>query len=869
MLIDGNSLAYRAFYALPPLNTKDGIPTNAVYGFTNMLLKVLEQEKPDKVIVAFDAGRLTFRNEQFEEYKSQRKPSPPEFRSQLPLVKEILDALKIKVCELSNYEADDLIGTLAKKAEREGMEVIIVTGDRDMLQLISPKINVLLTKKGISEMELFDLQKVKDKYGVEPCRLIDIKGLTGDVSDNIPGVPGIGEKTALKLIHEFGNLENVFRNLEKIKSRSISQKLSEFKAQALLSKDLATIKTDVDLELDLREAAYIGPDRNKLLNTLQKLEFNTLIDRFFSKREIKKLPEENTINNDNYRNIEISQIESIQEELNKSDMFSLYLLLDGENYHRASFKALGICWDGKSSSIPRWNAEIAAFLKRVLENNSKILWFDAKSAMVWLEKRGIELQQTHSDCLLAAYLLDSSCSPKLSDLGRKYLSEFITQDLEPEVLAANYAEIVLKLTPLLEQKIAEEELDKLYYEIELPLESVLADMELKGLKIDLNQLEAIDKDLEKRIESLTEEIYELAGEKFNINSPKQLSVILFEKLKLPTLKKTKTGYSTDAEVLEKLAQEHQIVSKILDYRFLTKLKFTYVDGLRPLIDPSTHKVHTIFNQTGTATGRLSSAEPNLQNIPVRLEEAKKIRKIFIPEDVSHLFLAADYSQIELRILAHLSQDENLIAIFQRGEDIHTRTAAEIFGVELENVTSEMRRRAKVVNFGIIYGMSDYGLAQDLQIERKEAKEYIERYFERFPKVKIYLEERIKEAEEKGFVTTIMKRRRYFPEIKNSNHNRRSFAQRAAMNAPLQGSAADLIKVAMLEVWRDLKKENLLGKIVLQVHDELILEVPESEILTTAGILKKDMENAFKLSVPLVVELKAGFSWYDLEPLKIY
>jgi len=873
LLMDGNSLAYRAFYALPPLTSQEGLPTNAVYGFTTMFLKILEQEKPDCVVVPFDAGRVTFRNDSYADYKGQRKPTPPELKSQLPLIHQVLEALGITICQLANYEADDLLGTLSLQAEEAGLETVIVTGDRDALQLVSPYTRVLLTKKGISQMESYTLETIETKYGLKPGQLIDVKGLMGDASDNIPGVPGIGEKTAVKLIREFGSLENVLQNIERIKGQKLKESLGQYRDQALMSYDLATIRRNAPLDLEIINCSLKQPDYEKILELFNRLEFRSLIDKV--PVQLKGAPVLSAAvpgREMSFRRAEGEELCSLLAALRQVETVAVYLMLDSGDYRSAGFRALGLSWTGPAGEnlvLDRWTTETARFCEELFESGCRTIWWDGKAAMVWLEKQGVHLEAPADDCFLAAYLLNPSQSHyDLEQLVAEYLGRPPAGREENPGAAAAGAKALAELEPVLNQKLAALGMQELYRDLELPLERVLADMELHGVAVDLNRLELLGAELDQKLAELTGEIYDLAGEEFNLNSPRQLGAILFEKLGLPAGKKTKTGYSTDAAVLEELAPRHQIVAKILDYRQLAKLKSTYIDGLKPLVDRRTGLVHTLFNQTVTATGRLSSAEPNLQNIPVRLEEGRKIRKVFHPVKPEDLFLAADYSQIELRILAHFAGDQNLISAFLEGEDIHTATAAEVFGLPRAEVTAELRRRAKAVNFGIVYGISDFGLARDLGISRREAGAYIDRYFERFPGVKAYLDRTVARAREEGFVTTLLNRRRYLPDILSSNRNQRSFGERTAMNTPIQGSAADIIKLAMLKVHRELKEQGLKGKLLLQVHDELILEVPREELLVTARVLQAAMEGAVKLAVPLTVDLKAGPNWYDLEPLDL-
>lgn len=879
IIIDGNSLLHRAFHAIPLLSNSQGVITNAVYGFTNMLLKVLKEQEPGLVAVAFDKGKVTFRHQDFSEYKGTRKATPDELRPQFILARNILKAMQIPYFELENYEADDLIGTLASQAEASGLNVLILTGDRDALQLVSPKTQVMLTRKGITEIELFDEGKVWDKYGVTPSQIIDLKGLQGDTSDNIPGVPGIGEKTAATLIKEHKTVEGILEHIDDLSPRH--QKLLRGKEEiALLSKKLATIVRDVPLEMDLAQCSWQGPDNVKLLEIFKELEFKNLIKQLTTGLISGKQATENKNNPDsNLPPLETYQVgyqtvtstENFDELLiqishaGKVSIFftgdrakgieEIYLAIPEKDVYRLVVEP-----DADS------NQQSLVALRAICENEAVQKYFhDAKSALWQLHHYDIQLQRLSFDTMLAAYLLNpTAASYPLEDIALDHLGLVLPQ--EGETALAAKADAILRLTEVLFKKMVEREEDRLYIEVELPLLTILAKMEMDGVAVDKAGLKEMSAELHDITEKLATKIHELAGEIFNINSPKQLGPILFEKLKLPVYKKTKTGYSTDAEVLEKLAEEHEIVALLLEYRQMTKLKSTYADGLAALIDPRTNKLHSTFHQTVTATGRLSSAEPNLQNIPIRLENGRRIRKVFIPRQDGNLLLTADYSQIELRILAHMSQDESFLDAFRQGQDIHTRTASEVFGVPMDEVTAEMRSRAKAVNFGIVYGISDFGLARDLKVTRKEAKNYIDNYFARCPGVKRYIDRVIQEAKENGYVKTLLNRRRYLPELFSKNFNIRNFGERAAMNTPIQGSAADIIKLAMIRINKELVKNNFATKMVLQVHDELIFDAPESEIEPLIEMVRNSMENALPLDVPLVVDIKLGLNWYETKPI---
>lgn len=863
VIIDGNSLANRAFYAIPLLSNSKGIITNAAYGFTNMLMKIFADEKPDYLAVAFDKGRVVFRHEEFVQYKAHRKGMPDELRPQMDLIKDILQAMNVAIYEQEGYEADDLIGTMVKWAEEHNWENLIVTGDRDALQLVSEKTRVLLTRKGISELEVFDLQAIKDKYSLTPEQIIDLKGLMGDASDNIPGVPGVGEKTALKLLAQYGSIENIFNNLDDFQGKKLGEKLKENKDQALISKKLATIYCCVDMKLTSEDLKVQKPNYEELIKIYEELEFKNLLKNILSEEKApsKVLETEGEV---------ISNPQKLKKVLSNNKIKELTFLLhhDSTDAYRGKVLKIGLFINGKGYLVNCENdfKDYALVLKPYLENEDIVKkTYDAKMAYIFFLREKVKIKGLKWDVLLGSYLLN----PSQNDLTlATLLYDYLQKVLDENEPARTFGSLrgVYQLTGLIEDRLVADNLLELYLNVELPLAKVLAFMELQGVKLDREQLLIMGKDLELRIDELTNKIYGLAGEEFNINSPKQLGVILFEKLGLPTIKKTKTGYSTNAEVLETLAEEHEIVKEILNYRQLVKLKTTYVDGLLNIINPKTKKVHTSFNQTITATGRLSSTEPNLQNIPIRLEEGRKIRKVFVPSKDGYILLTADYSQIELRILAHIAQDKVLIEAFKEGQDIHARTASEVFGVPMDKVTKNMRRHAKAVNFGIVYGLSDFGLARDLGITRKEAKIYIDNYFKRYSGVKRWIEKIIAEAREQGFVTTLLGRRRYLNDILSKNYNLRSFAERTAMNTPIQGSAADIIKIAMVRIHEKIDKNKFAARMILQVHDELVFEVPPQEISRLIPLVRETMETAYSLDVPLKVDMQVGFNWYDLETI---
>lgn len=867
LVVDGSSLAHRAFYALPLLSNRQGVFTNAVYGFVTMLGKILAEEQVDYIAVAFDKGRDTFRTERYAGYKGHRKATPPELVPQFNLIEELLKALRIASFALDRYEADDLIGTMAKKAEAQGMEVLILTGDRDALQLVSPSITVMLTRKGISQLEYYDPAKITEKYGIQPIQLIDVKGLMGDASDNIPGVPGVGEKTALKLIQQYGSVENVLANLGSISGAKLKESLTQYAEQALLSKELATIDCLAPLEFCLDDCLYQSPDYAQLLQYYKDLEFNSLIPAVLDKmgdsadRVAVKQDQPTVLTS-------WSEYAARWQEAMTHRLVAVELELDGTSALRAGLKGIGFATEDGAFGYevePGQEQRVLDLVRETAGSSAPaFILHDAKKAMLILGLPGLGRFNLYGDTMVAAYLLNPNTGQKgLPEIVLEHLNLPLVQESSTGLSLGKRALMVYRLHEVLRRKLADTGMLELYTQVELPLVAVLASMEARGVKLDLPQLDSMGRELEESINEITREIYELAGEEFNINSPKQLGRILFEKLGLPPVKKTKTGYSTDAEVLEELAPRHPIVAGILQYRQLVKLHGTYVEGLKALADPATGKVHTTFNQTVTATGRLSSQEPNLQNIPIRLEQGRLIRKAFIPSQADWLLLAADYSQIELRVLAHISGDANLIDAFRKKQDIHARTASEVFGVPLDRVTPEMRRQAKAVNFGIVYGISDYGLSRDLGISRKDAARYIDLYFARYPGVKRYIDQIILDAREKGYVTTLLNRRRYLPDLFSSNRNIRAFGERTAMNTPIQGTAADIIKLAMIKIEEVFRERGLAAAMILQVHDELIFEVPKDELEEVERLVRNIMENVVSLQVPLEVDVKAGPNWYDM------
>lgn len=869
MLIDGNSIAYRAFFALPLLNNDKGIHTNAIYGFTMMLNKMIEDEKPTHILVAFDAGKTTFRHETFKEYKGGRQKTPPELSEQFPFIRELLDAYDICRYELPNYEADDIIGTLSLEAEKEGFEVKIISGDKDLTQLASSQTTVNITRKGITDIEVYTPDHILEKYGLTPDKIIDMKGLMGDSSDNIPGIPGVGEKTALKLLHEFGTVENVLNSIDKVAGKKLKEKLEEHKELAIISKQLATITREAPVEIKLEDIEYSGFDVNKVIHIYKELGFQSLLD---------KLGETNSpVEEQVYEDASFEIVEEVTEDIfSKENAF--YLEIIEENYQRADIIGFSISNEKGNFFIETEKALTSPVFKKWAENSqSKKSVFDAKRSIVALYKKGIDLNGIDFDLLIASYILNPGDQGEdVAAIVKRELGTHIQPDETfygkgakkavpaVEKLSQHLASKSQALYSLKEKMMIELEENKqleLLEEMELPLSIILAQMEVEGVKVDKATLQSMQIEIAARLDEIESHIHQLAGEAFNINSPKQLGIILFEKLQLPVIKKTKTGYSTSADILEKLESKHDIIKKILEYRQLGKLQSTYIEGLLKVIDKKTSKVNTRFNQALTQTGRLSSTDPNLQNIPIRLEEGRKIRQAFVPSEEGWSIFAADYSQIELRVLAHIAGDEGLIEAFRSDMDIHTKTAMDVFGVSAEEVTSNMRRQAKAVNFGIVYGISDYGLSQSLGITRKDAAQFIERYLESFPGVQEYMGSIVREAKEKGYVTTLLNRRRYLPEITSRNFNLRSFAERTAMNTPIQGSAADIIKLAMINMSERLRKEKLKTRLLLQVHDELIFEVPPEEIEILKVIVPEEMEQALPLEVPLKVDYSYGPTWY--------
>jgi DNA polymerase-1 len=869
VLIDGNSIAYRAFFALPLLNNDKGIHTNAIYGFTMILMKILEDEKPSHMLVAFDAGKTTFRHETFQEYKGGRQKTPPELSEQFPFIRELLDAYQVSRYELENYEADDIIGTLSKQAEKDGYEVKVISGDKDLTQLVTENITVDITKKGITDVDSYTPDFVNEKYGLTPGQIIDMKGLMGDTSDNIPGVPGVGEKTAIKLLKEFTTLENVLDSVDKVSGKKLKEKLEEHREQAIMSKKLATIDCEAPISISLDEIHYNGFDVKKVTGIFKELGFNSLLE---------KLGEEVVAEEEVIPDLPFEKVTEFTNAV-LTDKAVIYAEVLDESYHKADILGFSIQNENGLFYIPADTALSSKSFKKWAEDDTKQkIVYDGKKTSVALHWKGIALKGISFDVLIAAYLLnpsetfdDVASVAKTNGLSIVQSDELVygkgaKRSIPNEEILSEHlirkGQAIYSLKDKLEMQLEQNDQSSLFYDLELPLSVILAEMEATGVRVDSKRLKDMGDDLAEQLTSLEKNIHEHAGETFNINSPKQLGVILFDKLQLPVIKKTKTGYSTSADVLEKLEDKHEIVREILHYRQLGKLKSTYIDGLLKVVHEDTKKIHTRFNQVLTTTGRLSSIDPNLQNIPIRLEEGRKIRQAFVPSEKDWVIFAADYSQIELRVLAHIANDKNLVDAFRNDLDIHTKTAMDVFHVKKEDVTSNMRRQAKAVNFGIVYGISDYGLSQSLGITRKEAGEFIKRYLETFVGVQDYMEDIVADVREKGYVKTLLHRRRYIPEITSSNFNIRSFAERTAMNTPIQGSAADIIKKAMIDMAARLKKEKVQAKLLLQVHDELIFEAPKEEIAILEKIVPEVMENAVELNVPLKVDFSYGDSWYD-------
>lgn len=868
LILDSNSLMNRAFYALPPLTNSEGIHTNAIYGFTNMLFKLKDEINPDYIVAAFDRKAPTFRHKEYEEYKAGRKKMPPELGEQFPLIKDILNLMSINIYEIDGFEADDIIGTLAKFAENNGIEVYIVTGDKDALQLASDNIKVVITKKGVSETAVYDKESFIGEYGITPKQFIDVKGLMGDKSDNIPGVPGIGEKTAFKLIQTYNSIEDVLKSLNDISGKKLKENLETYSEQAIFSKKLATIMTEVPIEFDLEhiksQKSYDGDGLKKIF---LRLQMKTLLNKISTDDE--DTEEEETIIDVKITEVnDINGLKALLDNINDR-VYLIYELINTNIYSKLCIDKIYIGSNNESfiinfnELIEKSEEDTIKLFKKFMEDeNIKKVIHDGKNLLTALNKLNINIKSFDFDTAIAAYLIDSSKSnyPVLA-----LINDYLHMDIKGEEteLKCKIVNVMKALYTFLQEKISKEDMAELYYTVEHPLIFALSSMEAVGFNVNREKLDELAVNFTKEIQKTEKEIFSLCEEEFNINSPKQLGKILFEKLDLPVIKKTKTGYSTNVEVLEKLMDKHEVIPKIIYYRQITKLNSTYVEGLKNVIDED-GRIHSSFNQTVTTTGRLSSTEPNLQNIPIKYEMGREIRKVFIPNTNDDLLLSCDYSQIELRVLAHMSKDKNMIDAFNHHSDIHTKTASEVFRVPMDEVTPLMRSRAKAVNFGIVYGISDFSLAQDLKITKKEAAEYMGIYFERYPNIKIYLDSVIEEAKDKGYVITILNRRRFIPEVKSSNKIVKALGERLAMNAPIQGSAADIIKLAMVKVYERLKKESLRSEIILQVHDELILNVKQNELEIVKKLVIEEMENVFNMSVALEVDTNIGNTWYEVK-----
>ena len=922
VLIDGNSIMNRAFYGImgsKALTTKDGKYTNAIYGFLAILFKLLEEEKPDYIGVTFDLKAPTARHKMYEGYKANRKGMPTELAEQMPIIKDVLRAMNIDIIEKEGYEGDDVIGTLSRYGEQKGLEVVILSGDRDTFQLATDnvRINIPRTKGGKTETEIFNREKVKEVYGIEPKQLIEVKGLQGDASDNIPGVPGIGEKTALSLVQKYETIDNLYKKLESgeadVKGKQ-KEKLEQNKDLAYLSRTLGEINTKVPIEDTLEELKLEEWDKPKVLELFKELNFKRYIDRFNLQNEAGKgdnFSEENNIGNQ-YKVVEKS-IEEIKTIIEKQGKMIFYIetekVNDEDKIIKEKITGISIFNSSENEAyyIDIKNVEKIQELKEIFENDKILkIGIDLGRVYILLRQEEIDFKGINYDASIAAYILNPTNNKlKLIDLAEQYLEiddneilgdskssnveqinlfdamqgtglsgsneekseeEKIKEEQEKTQKAEEkkctlYAYIIYKLQEITMKKLEEINAVDLFNNIDMPTVTVLANMQWNGMYADLEELNKFGKQLKEQLEIKTKMIYEMAGEEFNINSTKQLGEILFEKMKLPVVKKTKSGYSTDVDVLEKLKSEDPIISEILDYRQLMKLNSTYVEGLKPYINPKTKRIHSFFHQTITATGRISSTEPNLQNIPTRFELGKQVRKIFKPEP-GKVYIDADYSQIELRVLAHMSEDTHMVQAFKDGEDIHRQAASKVFKTPMEEVTKEQRSNAKAVNFGIVYGISDFGLGEQLGISRKIAKQYIEEYLQEYAGIKNFMDDMKEKAKETGYVETLFNRRRYIPELKSNNYMVRQFGERAAMNTPIQGTAADIMKIAMINVYKKLIEENLEAKIVLQVHDEMMIEAPLAEAEKVKEIVKTEMESAIKLNVPLIAEVSEAENWYE-------
>lgn len=888
IVVDGNSIVNRAFYGImgsKMLQTADGTYTNAVYGFLAILFKELDEVKPDYIAVAFDLKAPTARHKMYDGYKANRKGMPEELAAQMPILKDVLRAMNITIIEKEGYEADDVLGTLSRIGENSGLDVVLLTGDRDSFQLATDKVSIYIprTKAGKTETEIFNRDKVLEVYGVEPKQMIEVKGLQGDTSDNIPGVPGIGEKTALSLVKKYGTIDHLYEcvenNTDDLKGKQ-REKIAENKELAMLSKTLGTINLETPIEKSIDDLKMKKWNKSEVYKIFKELKFNRYIDRFNLKEEIVENDnveptmtmdfEKAVINAEKFNDIKKKVIE------NKVCYFYVETVEDTNSIIRKKIKSISI-YIKDENKVYDYKVSNILELKDIFESEDVLKCsYDLKDIYILCEEAGINPKNFMFDIRIAGYLLNSTTNQySISDLMNEYLgidinvdegkqeqlNLFEVQEEKENEQIAVYAYSIGRLHDVLEKDLKENGMYDLFNNIEMPVLEVLADMQYRGMYVDKNELIAYGDELKVKLDELTNKIHELAGEEFNINSTKQLGEVLFEKLKLPVIKKTKNGYSTDVDTLEKLQCEHEIIEYILEYRQLAKLNSTYIEGMIPYINKNTGRIHSYFHQTVTATGRISSTEPNLQNIPTRIEIGKKLRKVFKPAE-NKIFLDADYSQIELRVLAHVSKDETMVDNFIHDEDIHAQAASRVFGVPLDEVTKELRSKAKAVNFGIVYGISDFGLAGQIHSSRKQAKQYIEQYLEKYNGIKTFMDEAVEDAKKKGYIETMYNRRRYIPELTSKSYMVRKFGERVAMNTPIQGTAADIMKIAMINVFRELKDRKLNSKIVLQVHDELLIETDIKEKDEVRKILVNNMEHAAKLLVPLKVEVAEGENWYD-------
>ena len=914
IIIDAMAMAYRAYFAFisRPLTTKKGEPTSAVYGFLNQLLKILEENKPDYIAVAFDSKEKTFRHERYDKYKSSREAMPDDMIPQLGRIKDIIDALKIPLYILPGFEADDIIGTAVKRAEKKGMISYVITPDKDYNQMVTNKVKLIKAGKSLDEIVIYDVTRVKEEFGFAPKQMIDYLALIGDKSDDIPGIAGIGPKTAIPLIQEFGTIEGIYKNINKIEKEGLRKKLVEGKENAFLSKELATIHCDVPLEMKFEDAKFTKPDLEKIKSIFIELEFSRLYNRLLNvyglDGEEKGIEKETSdkITEFDKKKVKYVLIKNVKKakdlanKISKEELFVFDTETDGLNPYELKIAGASFSFKAKEGYFVAINPsrdskelfvtdlsdrlsqdEFVKIFRPVFENKKiKKVCQNGKFDISVMRSIGIDVNNFYFDTMLASYVIDPDQKHGMDDLSEKYLkykpipiSSLIGEKKDPTHIfdvnvdalseyAAEDADITFRLYEILSKELKKEKLEKLAYEVEFPLASVLEDIEYTGINVDRNALKELSKDFDKELKDNTKKIYKLAGEEFNINSPKQLQVILFNKLGLQSGKKTKTGYSTDARSLEMLRGEHKIIESILDFRQITKLKSTYADALQTMINPKTGRIHTSLNQIAASTGRLSSNDPNLQNIPIRTERGKEIRKAFIPRDKNHVILSADYSQIELRIMASICNDEGLKKAFKHGEDIHRSTAALVFMVDPKDVTDDMRRKAKEVNFGILYGIGPFGLASRLGITQKHGKEIIDTYFNTFKRVKNFMDDSVKSAKQKGYAETLMGRRRFLRNINSKNRVVRQFEERVAINMPIQGTAADMIKLAMIKIHKELSKRKTRTKMILQVHDELLFDAHKDEVKELTPLIKEMMENALPMNVPIVVETGIGNNWLD-------